>query len=398
MIRQYFVLCIFSISNEAEELTCSFASEHVTLGTDLKISCSVWNSTSCLKSMNDRIWTRGKSKTAIAMNGYPRDKKGKYREEEVTCMKTTLVVMNFTESDLHVTYGLSVNMLQSNITASPEAINFEYLPQETDIEKLLNVTSTPMVVYTKIKKVFPMPNCSCLQDNEFVPWNMITTDKSEWFYSGKCVLTETNSHKAGPTNVFVRCQIGDKTVVIVNETVGNATGDDSNFTDRDAENTFFSVYSNYILGLLLLCACALVIFWSLRRNMNEWLELPKELRKRSILDWRRTFFAFILILVSLVCGWMTAIEIIKSFISKRIISYTRNVFVGALVTLLVSTPLDLCFISNPKTISIREGFKKAGKNGLRRVDKLLKSILCVTRNYSNPKYAIVSRTQPEQVA
>lgn len=139
--------------------------------------------------------------------------------------------------------------------------------------------------------------------------------------------------------------------------------------------------------IMVMIYCILIVLWSLRRNWGGIQETCKELLTRELKDMRRPILAVLSIIASVTLSIQAKVISMKKVpqfdIDKQedIITHVSLCLSSALLT-----PVSLGFISNPKTVSIRKGFKKAGENLIKRIKGWgchFKS--CMTNNMNNDR-------------
>lgn len=376
------VLQIITGSTETcSKVTCSIDDPAI-FGRNVSILCENNSSTRC----EDRTWMGGhnfKSLNHLLHNGIPHVSLGnstKYTEKVISCQDIQLVISNFSEEDLNQQFVFTVGFHQCRFNVSFGSTNFEYHPNDGEIKTKINLSSTALSLSVKMEKVYPVPNCSIIFGDEHLE-NLakMHINRTGNLYTVHTFVEYSSKEGECPITANVICQIGETGIMMISSNFTNCT---SIYILRVFPWDVFAIQLSCILVMIF---CILMVIWSLRRNWTNIIKTCKDLSKRKPEQWRRPVLAILSASVSVTLSVQTEVMSIKQVLQLDM-SEKQNIVtpVSLCLSSVILTPVSLCFLSNPETISIRKGFRKAVDNFMKRMEKWKSCrIRCIPKHEHN---------------
>ncbi|XP_076108053.1 uncharacterized protein LOC143076224 isoform X3 [Mytilus galloprovincialis] len=244
----------------------------------------------------------------------------------------------------------------------PIGVSSKDHPKINDTKTDLNISSTALSLAIGIEHVYPVPNCSIIYGEKHLE-NLATVriNQSGMFYSAEVKLEYKSVKKKCPITANVICQFGGTRVTIISSNFNNCT---SNYILDVLQSDMFVVQLCCIMVMLY---CISIVLWSLRRNWGGILETCKELLSRELKDMRRPILAVLSVIASVTLSIQAKVISMKKVPQFEIDKEDIITPISLCLSSAALTPVSLGFISNPRTVSIRQGFKKAGENLMKRI-------------------------------
>ncbi|XP_052075149.1 uncharacterized protein LOC127712628 [Mytilus californianus] len=320
--------------------------------------------------------------------GFRSENASRFTEEVLSCQKVRLVISNFSENDMNQQICCTLGFQECRLNVSLSSANFEYHPKINDIKKDLNLSSTALTLSIEIEKVYPVPNCSIIYGEKHLEHlATVRINQSGMFYSAAINLEYKSVKKKCPITANVICQFGGTRITIISSDFNNCT---SNYILDVLQSDMFIVQLCCIMVMLY---CISIVLWSLRRNWKGIKETCKDLLTRELKDMRRPKLAVVSVIASVTLSIQAKVISMKKVPQFDIDEEDTITPVSLCLSSAVLTPVSLGFISNPKTVSIRQGFKKAGENLMKRIQGWgchIKS--CMTNNMNNDREDVEAPT------
>ncbi|XP_076108052.1 uncharacterized protein LOC143076224 isoform X2 [Mytilus galloprovincialis] len=321
LLLQSVVRMIFTLPiGVSSKVTCGIDANSVIIGKDVSVFCEK-NSTSQCVGNDTRTWMGGhklKSPDLLISQGFRSENASRFTEEVVSCQKVRLVIANFSENDLNQQISCTLGFQECRLNVSLSSANFEYHPKINDTKTDLNISSTALSLAIGIEHVYPVPNCSIIYGEKHLE-NLATVriNQSGMFYSAEVKLEYKSVKKKCPITANVICQFGGTRVTIISSNFNNCTS--------------------------------------------------KELLSRELKDMRRPILAVLSVIASVTLSIQAKVISMKKVPQFEIDKEDIITPISLCLSSAALTPVSLGFISNPRTVSIRQGFKKAGENLMKRI-------------------------------
>ncbi|XP_052075142.1 uncharacterized protein LOC127712623 [Mytilus californianus] len=350
------------------EVECTIGSKPAIFGQPLSILCRNTNPLICIKN-ESRVWMGGENLDLLVLEGIPKSKVGRYSEKVQSCSDFELLISNLSESDLNHSYCCTVGFSECRLKLSLAENDFEYHPEEHDIHKNFSISVHDLFVSVNISRVYPVPKCSVLfgvqKLDEYINQSASRVGN---FFSTYFDFEFKLAEEQCPVKINITCLVGSTLIPILTSEMTNCS------ENRDLIAFIRHSLTVPIFCSFLTCMYFVLLTWSLCRNRKKIYTTCYALSERSLLQWRRPILAVILTLGSIYLAGHTEYISFKQFLqdSEDVENDTAKP-IGFCVSSMLLTQVSLCFISNPDTISIREGFRNSTKRFVKKVKRKKKN-------------------------
>lgn len=346
------------------EVECTIGSKPAVFGQPLSILCTNTNTSICVKN-ESRVWMGGQNLDLLVLEGIPKRGTAMYSEKVQSCSEFELLISNLSESDLDHNYGCTVGFSDCRLKLSLTEGDFEYHPEELDIHKNFSISVHDLFVSVNISKVYPVPTCSVLfgiqKLDEFI--NQSATRIGN-FFSTYFYLQFKLPEDQCPLKINISCLVGSTLIPILTSEIANCS------ENRDLITFIQHSLTVPIFCSILTCMYLVLLTLSLCRNRKKIYTTCNALSGRSLLERRRPILAVLLTLGSIYLAGHTEYISFKQFVQDSDDVENNTVEpIGFCVSSMLLMQVSLCFISNPDTISIREGFKNSTKRFVKKVKR-----------------------------
>ncbi|CAC5391191.1 unnamed protein product [Mytilus coruscus] len=338
------------------EVACSIGSTPAIFGQPLSILCTNTNLSICVKN-ESRVWMGGENLDLLVFKGIPTKLAGRYSEKVQSCSDFELLISNLLESDLNHSYCCTVGFAECRLKLSLTEGNFEFHPEEHDIHKNFSISMQDLFVSVNISRVYPVPQCSFViggeKRDEYINQS---ANRVGNFYSAYFDFKFKLDEVQCPVKLNISCLVGSTLIPILTSEIANCS-----------DNTDLMILIKHaltvpIVCLFLTCLCIVFLTWSLCRNWEKICSTCYKLSERNLLQWRRPILAVIFTLGSIyLVGHTEYISVKQLLHDGEDVGNGIHKPIGLCLSSIVLTQVSLCLISNPETISIRDGFKNSVK-------------------------------------
>ncbi|VDI17859.1 Hypothetical predicted protein, partial [Mytilus galloprovincialis] len=355
------------------EVECTIGSKPAIFGQPLSILCTNTNPIICVKN-ESRVWMGGENLDLLVLEGIQMRRAGRYSEKVQSCSDFELLISNLSESDLNHNYCCTVGFSECRLKLSLTEHNFEFHPEEHDIQTNFSISMEGLFVSVNISRVYPVPQCSFVvggeKRDEYINQS---ANRVGNFYSSYFDFKYKFDEVRCPVKLNVSCLVGSTLIPILTSEINNCSD------NADWITLIKHAVTVPIVCLFLTCLCVVFLIWSLCRNWEKICRTCYNLSERNLLQWRRPILALIFTLGSIyVVGHTEYISVKQLLRDGEDVDDGVHKPIGLCLSSIFLTQVSLCLISNPETISIRDGFKNS-------VKRLAQKIRGSIKKSSNPE-------------
>ncbi|VDI17860.1 Hypothetical predicted protein, partial [Mytilus galloprovincialis] len=336
------------------EVECTIGSKPAIFGQPLSILCTNTNPIICVKN-ESRVWMGGENLDLLVLEGIQMRRAGRYSEKVQSCSDFELLISNLSESDLNHNYCCTVGFSECRLKLSLTEHNFEFHPEEHDIQTNFSISMEGLFVSVNISRVYPVPQCSFVvggeKRDEYINQS---ANRVGNFYSSYFDFKYKFDEVRCPVKLNVSCLVGSTLIPILTSEINNCSD------NADWITLIKHAVTVPIVCLFLTCLCVVFLIWSLCRNWEKICRTCYNLSERNLLQWRRPILALIFTLGSIyVVGHTEYISVKQLLRDGEDVDDGVHKPIGLCLSSIFLTQVSLCLISNPETISIRDGFKNS---------------------------------------
>lgn len=316
----------------------------------------------------------GENLDLLVLEGIQMRRAGRYSEKVQSCSDFELLISNLSESDLNHNYCCTVGFSECRLKLSLTEHIFEFHPEEHDIQTNFSISMEGLFVSVNISRVYPVPQCSFVvggeKRDEYINQS---ANRVGNFYSSYFDFKYKFDEVRCPVKLNVSCLVGSTLIPILTSEINNCSD------NADWITLIKHAVTVPIVCLFLTCLCVVFLIWSLCRNWEKICRTCYNLSERNLLQWRRPILALIFTLGSIyVVGHTEYISVKQLLRDGEDVDDGVHKPIGLCLSSIFLTQVSLCLISNPETISIRDGFKNS-------VKRLAQKIRGSIKKSSNPE-------------
>lgn len=302
-------LLSWKVTAISEGLACVVLTDPTIYGQNLEIGCISKIMSSCMLFEYNRAWLVDNKH--IFLNGSSFEGNRKYKEDVRSCNMTVLIISNFSESDVDKIIRCSVREHDCRIRTTPQAIHLEYPTSHIRLIKRINFTASLVEMICSFAMVYPEPNCSFFyQGNDITNQSKVDIVNRGHFFTKEYHLSYKPEEAQCPSSIRGVCQIGRKTIKVVEEVFRNCTHP-------------ALVTPEYLIGWLLFLTVVSVIViglvaQSIIRNRHNITQLLHDVGKRTWIELRRPVIGLVLFIISTCSVLTTIVTLVVDFHSLEI--------------------------------------------------------------------------------